>query len=122
MFHITALLRYFVATTKFNTSPAMVIELLTRLSDLCKDYCGVLTEESIRLNFVLVYEILDEAIDFGYGQTTATEQLKSYATPLSLPHSLAHTRVHTHTHTFSLCSRVLVSAGASCTCTWLSSS
>eukprot|EP00729_Bicosta_minor_P003907 gene3907-22990_t len=69
---------YFVCTTKFNTSPALSIELLTRLSALCKDYCGVLTEESIRLNFVLIYEILDEAIDFGYGQTTTTEHLKSY--------------------------------------------
>ena len=26
----------------------------------------MLTEESIRLNFVLVYELLDEVIDFGY--------------------------------------------------------
>jgi len=68
---------YFVCTTKFNAAPAMCLELLTRVSNLCKDYCGVLTEESIRLNFVLVYEILDEAIDFGYGQTTTTEELKT---------------------------------------------
>jgi AP-4 complex subunit mu-1 len=37
----------------------------TRIANLCKDYCGVLTEESIRLNFVLIYELLDEVIDFG---------------------------------------------------------
>lgn len=36
-----------------------------RIANLCKDYCGVLTEESIRLNFVLIYELLDEVIDFG---------------------------------------------------------
>eukprot|EP00039_Didymoeca_costata_P001126 m.49951 g.49951 ORF g.49951 m.49951 type:complete len:448 (+) comp10641_c0_seq1:128-1471(+) len=69
---------YFVCTTKFNIAPTMALELLTRLSNLCKDYCGVLTEESIRLNFVLIYEILDEAIDFGYGQTTTTEELKQF--------------------------------------------
>ena len=57
---------YFVCTTKFNTSPALSIELLTRLSALCKDYCGVLTEESIRLNFVLIYEILDEVREWHY--------------------------------------------------------
>lgn len=57
---------YFVCTTKFNTSPALSIELLTRLSALCKDYCGVLTEESIRLNFVLIYEILDEVREWHF--------------------------------------------------------
>ncbi|XP_057784447.1 AP-4 complex subunit mu isoform X2 [Salvia miltiorrhiza] len=32
----------------------------------------------MRKNFVLVYELLDEVIDFGYVQTTSTEVLKSY--------------------------------------------
>ena len=27
-----------------------------------QDYCGVLTEESIRKNFILIYELLDEMI------------------------------------------------------------
>ncbi|KAK8677997.1 hypothetical protein V6N13_143514 [Hibiscus sabdariffa] len=39
---------------------------------------GVLSEDSLRKNFVLVYELLDEVIDFGYVQTTSTEVLKSY--------------------------------------------
>jgi AP-4 complex subunit mu-1 len=75
---------YFVATTKFNVSPVQVLELLTRcgrcatrqiallhtkphpsISNIIKDYCGVLSEESIRLNFVLIYELLDEVLDFG---------------------------------------------------------
>ena len=33
-----------------------------RISSLVKDYCGVLTEEGIRLNLALVYELLDEVI------------------------------------------------------------
>ena len=33
-----------------------------RIAGLCKDYCGVLNEEAIRLNFVLVYELLDEVL------------------------------------------------------------
>jgi hypothetical protein len=37
----------------------------------------VLTEESLRKNFVLVYELLDEMVDFGYGQSTSTEALKA---------------------------------------------
>ena len=33
-----------------------------RIAQLCKDYCGVLNEESLRLNFILVYELLDEVL------------------------------------------------------------
>ena len=65
-------------TTKFNVSPSTTLELLNRLAKIFKDYCGVLTEESIRKNFILIYELLDEMIDFGYPQITSTEILKSY--------------------------------------------
>jgi AP-4 complex subunit mu-1 len=69
---------YFMATTKFNVSPSFVLELLDRIARVFKDYCGVLTEESIRKNFVLLYELLDEMVDYGYPQSTSTESLKLY--------------------------------------------
>ncbi len=53
---------FFMCTTKFNVSPSFTIELLERLAKVFKDYCGVLTEESIRKNFILVYELLDEML------------------------------------------------------------
>lgn len=68
----------FVATTRVNPSPALVLELLQRIARVIKDYLGVLNEDSLRKNFVLVYELLDEMIDFGYPQTTSTEGLKSF--------------------------------------------
>lgn len=68
---------YFVATTGSNVSPAAVVELLTKMSNVFKDFCGVLNEESIRKNFVLMYELLDEMVDYGNPQTTNTEHLKS---------------------------------------------
>ncbi|XP_078432610.1 clathrin adaptor complexes medium subunit family protein [Wolffia australiana] len=68
----------FVATTGVNTSPSLVLELLQRIARVIKDYLGVLNEDSLRKNFVLVYELLDEIIDFGYPQITSTELLKSY--------------------------------------------
>lgn len=68
----------FVATTRANVSPSLVLELLQRIARVIKDYLGVLNEDSLRKNFVLVYELLDEVIDFGYPQTTSTEVLKSY--------------------------------------------
>jgi AP-4 complex subunit mu-1 len=65
------------ATTKYNVSPCTSLELLNRMAKVFKDYCGVLTEESIRKNFILVYELLDEMLDMGFPQMTSTEALKS---------------------------------------------
>jgi len=69
---------FFVCVNKTNISPSLVVELLTRLTKLFKDYCGVLNEESIRTNFTMIYELLDEILDFGYVQGTSTELLKAY--------------------------------------------
>ncbi|XP_024028822.1 AP-4 complex subunit mu [Morus notabilis] len=77
-FHVKVVGLLFVATTRVNVSPSLVLELLQRIARVIKDYVGVLNEDSLRRNFVLVYELLDEVIDFGYVQTTSTEVLKSY--------------------------------------------
>eukprot|EP00931_Biecheleriopsis_adriatica_P007376 TRINITY_DN108666_c0_g1_i1.p1 TRINITY_DN108666_c0_g1~~TRINITY_DN108666_c0_g1_i1.p1 ORF type:complete len:445 (-),score=99.75 TRINITY_DN108666_c0_g1_i1:33-1367(-) len=68
---------YLVATTCHNVPATAVVELLGKMAKVFKDFCGILNEESIRKNFVLVYELLDEMVDFGYPQTTNTEHLKS---------------------------------------------
>ncbi|KAF1864040.1 hypothetical protein Lal_00031199 [Lupinus albus] len=75
-FHVKVVGLLFVATTRVNISPSFVLELLQRIARVIKDYLGILNEDSLRKNFVLVYELLDE--DFGYVQTTSTELLKSY--------------------------------------------
>eukprot|EP01071_Lankesteria_metandrocarpae_P015063 Lankesteria_metandrocarpae@DN9287_c0_g1_i1.p1 len=67
---------YFVATTNYNISAGLIIEFLHRFTKVLKDFCGVLCEDGIRKNFILVYEILDEMLDFGYPQLTRTELLK----------------------------------------------
>lgn len=41
-----------------------------------REYFKELEEESIRDNFVLLYELLDEVMDFGYPQTTESKILK----------------------------------------------
>ena len=46
------------------------------LSQVFKDYFGELEEESIRDNFVVVYELLDETMDFGYPQTCESKILR----------------------------------------------
>ncbi|BBG94888.1 Clathrin adaptor complexes medium subunit family protein [Prunus dulcis] len=71
-FHVKDAGLLFVATTRVNVSPSLVLELLRRIARVVKDYLGVLSEDALRKNFVLVYELLDQII------TTSTEVLKSY--------------------------------------------
>lgn len=44
------------------------------------DFCGILEEENLRTNFVLIYELIDEMIDFGHPQMTDSEVLKTFVT------------------------------------------
>ena len=67
---------YFVFTTESLLSPVWAVDLLTKLVKVLKDFCGVLSEESLRRNFILAYELIDEVIDSGYPQSTASEILK----------------------------------------------
>ena len=53
------------------------MQLLSTIARVFKDYCGTLSEEAIRKNFILLYELLDEMLDFGYPQITRTQNLKS---------------------------------------------
>ncbi len=92
---------FFVLTAVDNISPSLGFEMLGRIVKVLKDYCGVLDEETVlfqklfcfipqwyyplqimfpqlRLNFVLVYELLDEILDFGVPQGTSTELLKAF--------------------------------------------
>ena len=52
-------------------------QLLSTIARVFKDYCGTLSEEAIRKNFILLYELLDEMLDYGYPQITRTATLKS---------------------------------------------
>ena len=45
-----------------------------------KDYFGGLDEESIRDNFVVIYELMDETLDFGYPQSLDAKILREFIT------------------------------------------
>eukprot|EP01080_Neovahlkampfia_damariscottae_P001956 gene1956-1464_t len=76
--HIRKNQLFFVVTTRRNGSISLICECLYRISNLFKDYTGDLTEDSLRKNFLLVYEILDEVFDFGQIQNTSSKDLKYY--------------------------------------------
>jgi len=69
---------WFVCVSRNNMSPAFAVELLNRLCSVIKDYIGVLNEEAIRKNFILILELLGEVVDYGYIQGTSSELLKAY--------------------------------------------
>eukprot|EP00762_Andalucia_godoyi_P000103 ANDGO_02260.mRNA.1 AP-4 complex subunit mu len=68
---------YFVITTRCNMSPVFGFEVINRITRIIRDYTGILSEDAVRKNFVLIYELADEVIDFGYPQEMSTENLKS---------------------------------------------
>ena len=53
---------------------------LHKIVEVFTEYFKELEEESIRDNFVIIYELLDEMMDFGYPQTTESKILQEYIT------------------------------------------
>lgn len=71
---------YLVATTNKNANVALIFQFLHRAAQVFTEYFKELEEESIRDNFVLIYELLDEIMDFGYPQITEWKILQEYIT------------------------------------------
>ncbi|CAF1569977.1 unnamed protein product, partial [Adineta ricciae] len=71
---------YLVCTTKINANIAMVLAFLYKCVRVFCEYFKELEEESIRDNFVIVYELLDELMDFGFPQSTDSKILQEYIT------------------------------------------
>lgn len=71
---------YVLALTRNNTNAAEILLFLHQVVKVLTEYFKELEEESIRDNFVVIYELLDEMMDFGYPQTTDTKILQEYIT------------------------------------------
>lgn len=79
-FHIRYGPLWLVAVTKNNANAALIFEFMYKFISLGKSYFGKLDEESVKNNFVLIYELLDEILDFGYPQNSESDTLKMYIT------------------------------------------
>ena len=69
---------FFLAVTRKNANAVMLLTYLFRLAEVLKDYFKSVEEESIRDNFVLTYELMDEMMDNGFPQTTEVKILREY--------------------------------------------
>lgn len=79
-FHVLHSDLIFLCVAQKGTNPALVFKFIDSVVSLLKEYFGQLTEESIRDNFVLIYELLDEVMDNGYPQFTEGAILKKFIT------------------------------------------
>lgn len=67
-----------ISITLHTTSlPIPVEQLLYAIIDVFKAYFTTVDEASIHSNFVLIYEILDEILDYGYPQNCSKEVLST---------------------------------------------
>lgn len=71
---------WIVAATRQNVNAALVFEFLNKMVSVLESYFGNISEESVKNNFVLIYELLDEILDYGYPQKTDSGILKTYIT------------------------------------------
>jgi AP-2 complex subunit mu-1 len=79
--HITHNTINLVAASASNLNAAMIVQFLYKLVEIFKAYFGgEFNEDSIRKNFVLIYELLDEVVDFGLPQISEPEVLKQFIT------------------------------------------
>lgn len=67
-----------LAVAAQNCNVLMVFSFLFRLVEVLQEYFTSVEEESIRDNFVIVYELLDEMMDNGYPQNTEFKILKEF--------------------------------------------
>ena len=68
-----------IAATKGNINAALILHFLNQFVKVTKSYFeGELNESSVRQNFSLIYELLDEVMDYGYPQFLDADLLKEY--------------------------------------------
>ncbi|MBN3289309.1 AP2MA protein, partial [Polypterus senegalus] len=93
-FHIRRSNVWLAAATKHNISATMVFEVLYKMCDIMTDVFTKINEENVKKNFVLIYGLLDEILDFGYPQHCGPEELKNVV----LQHESKEEQTQTYSH------------------------
>ncbi|CAF3593556.1 unnamed protein product [Adineta steineri] len=81
---------YFVAVLTHELPPLFVLEFLHRIMDVFEDYFSECTETSLKDNYVIVYELLDEMLDSGLPLATETNILKELIKPPNIFRKMAN--------------------------------
>ena len=68
----------FFAVSKQNNNALVIFQFLYAFVDVLEKYFKIVEMESVRDNFVIIYELLDEMMDNGHPQTTEYKLLKEF--------------------------------------------
>ena len=71
---------YLVVVTEGNSNATLALKFMTELANVFRSYFAECNDNAIRNNFVIIYELLDEVMDYGFPQTLDAETLKRYIT------------------------------------------
>lgn len=69
---------YFMASAASNYNVTLVLSFLYSFVMVLESYFKALNEDSIRENFVIIYELLDEMVDNGYPQASDVNILREF--------------------------------------------
>lgn len=82
---------YFIAVVMTEVPPLFVIEFLHRIASTFEEYFSECSETSIKDNYVIVYELLDEMLDNGFPLATESNVLKEMIRPPNLLRAITDT-------------------------------
>lgn len=74
---------YVLAVTKTNSNALSILFFLRQLVQALEAFVDKVEEESVRDNYIVIYELLDDMMDFGHVQTTDINILQNYVTQTS---------------------------------------
>eukprot|EP01083_Nonionella_stella_P069590 185583_1 len=69
---------FVVGMTLQNSNVVLIQQYMFDLVEVFREYFGAFDEEHLKSNFVLVYELLDETMDYGYPQIVTTNLLSQF--------------------------------------------
>lgn len=75
---------FLLATTTRETNPLLIIEFLHRIFDLFEEYFSSVDEDTVKDNFSIIYQLLEEMVDYGFALITEPNLLKAMIPPPSL--------------------------------------
>lgn len=71
---------FLIMVSALNCLPLLYFTFMKKCIKVWEKYFGKVNDVSVRENFVVIYELLDEMCDFGYPQFTEEEALKEFIT------------------------------------------
>jgi len=77
-FHIKGGKLVFMAATKGNPNAMMVFEFLYAMVATFHEYFGELDINAVSRNSSVIYELIDDMLDYGFPQITGADKLKAY--------------------------------------------